>query len=76
MMQQRIQPNNCEALMVEAANSKTVMVFRVLDRDGQPIGEVVQPRAAPVVGRGARTVLLVRGGEGAELDRAQALRAG
>ena len=75
-MQQRIQPNNCEAPMVEAVNSKPVIVFRVLDRDGQPIGRVVQPKTAPVVGRGARTVLLVRGGEGAELNRTQVLRAG
>ncbi len=75
-MQRRIQPNNYEAPMAEAANGKPVMVFRVLDRDGQPIGRVVQPKAAPVVGRGARTVLLVRGGEGAELNRTPALRAG
>ena len=76
MMQQRIQANNCEAQMLEVTRSKPVMVFRVLDRDGQPIGRVVQPKAAPVVGRGARTVLLVRGGEGAELNRTSALRAG
>ncbi|HYF39561.1 MAG TPA: hypothetical protein VD930_07745 [Gemmatimonadales bacterium] len=37
-----------------------VMVFRVLDPEGQAIGEVVQPKLEPVVGRGARTVLLVR----------------
>jgi hypothetical protein len=36
------------------------MVFRLLDRDGRPIGEVVQPSSAPEIGRGARTVLLVR----------------
>jgi hypothetical protein len=47
--------------MVEIASRKPVVVFRVLDREGQPIGRVVQPRAAPVVGVGARTVLLVRG---------------
>lgn len=46
--------------MVEIASRQPVMVFRVLDRDGRPIGEVVQPKAAPVVGLGARTVLLVR----------------
>jgi hypothetical protein len=49
--------------MVEIASWTPVAVFRVLDREGQPIGEVVQPKAAPVVGRGARTVLLVRGSE-------------
>jgi hypothetical protein len=47
--------------MVEIASRKPMMVFRVLDRDGQPIGQVVQPKASPVVGVGARTVLLVRG---------------
>ena len=46
--------------MVEIASKKPVMVFRVLDRDGRPIGEIIQPKASPVVGRGARTVLLVR----------------
>jgi hypothetical protein len=47
--------------MVELASRQPLMVFRVLDRDGRTIGEVVQPKAAPVVGRGPRTVLLVRG---------------
>jgi hypothetical protein len=47
--------------MVEMMSWTPVAVFKVLDREGQPIGEVVQPKAAPVVGRGARTVLLVRG---------------
>jgi hypothetical protein len=47
--------------MVEIASRKPVMVFRVLDRDGQPIGRIIQPKASPVVGVGARTVLLVRG---------------
>ena len=46
--------------MVEIASRKPVMVFKVLDRDGQPIGEIVQPSVVAVVGRGARTVLLVR----------------
>lgn len=36
------------------------MVFRVFDQKGQPIGEVVQPASTPVVGLGAKTVLLVR----------------
>ena len=47
--------------MVEMMRSRPVIVFKVLDRQGQTIGEVVQPKAAPVVGVGARTVLLVRG---------------
>ena len=46
--------------MVELARMKAVKVFRVLDRDGRPIGKVVQPTSAPIVGCGARTVLLVR----------------
>jgi hypothetical protein len=47
--------------MVETASRTPVMVVRVLDRNGKPIGQVVQPKASPVVGVGARTVLLVRG---------------
>ena len=47
--------------MVEIANRKPVMIFRVLDRNGKPIGQVIQPKTSPVVGVGARTVLLVRG---------------
>jgi hypothetical protein len=46
--------------MVEITSKKPVMVFKVLDRNGQPIGQVVQPRMAPVVGRGEKTVLLLR----------------
>jgi hypothetical protein len=47
--------------MVQMTRWKPVTVFRVFDRDGRPIGEVVQPRVEPLVGRGAGTVLLVRG---------------
>jgi hypothetical protein len=61
--------------MVEKASSTPVRIFRVLDREGQPIGQVIQPKAAPVVGRGARTVLLVRTMTGGELVRDQVLRA-
>jgi hypothetical protein len=46
------------------------MVFRVFDQEGRPIGEVVQPASAPVVGLGAKTVLLVRGENG---DRIRSL---
>ncbi len=52
--------------MVEIANRKPVMIFRVLDRNGEQIGQVIQPKTSPVVGVGARTVLLVRGERGAE----------
>jgi hypothetical protein len=47
--------------MLEITSRNPVMVFRVLDGDGQPIGQVIQPKTAPLVGVGARTVLLVRG---------------
>lgn len=50
--------------MVEITSRKPVMVFKVLDKNGRPIGQVVQPTTAPVVGRGARTVLLLRGESG------------
>ena len=47
--------------MVQMTKWKPVQVLRVFDREGRPIGEVVQPRLDPLVGRGAGTVLLVRG---------------
>jgi hypothetical protein len=47
--------------MRESTSRSPIMVFRVVDRDGQPIGEIMHPTVAPVVGRGAKTVLLVRG---------------
>lgn len=47
--------------MVHITKWKPVAVRRVFDREGRPIGEVVQPRVEPLVGRGAGTVLLVRG---------------
>ena len=46
--------------MVHLTSRKPLKVFKVFDREGKPIGEVVQPEPDPVVGRGARTVLLVR----------------
>ena len=52
--------------MVEIASRKPLMIFRVLNREGQPIGRIIQPKAAPVVGVGARTVLLVRDDKGEE----------
>ena len=47
--------------MVQMTKWKPVTVRRVLDREGQLIGEIIQPRLDPPVGRGAGTVLLVRG---------------
>ena len=46
--------------MVQMTRWKPLTVRRVFDRDGRPIGEVVQPRLEPLVGRGPGTVLLVR----------------
>lgn len=46
--------------MVQILKRGPVAVFRVFDQNGRAIGEVVQPRSMPVVGVGARTVLLVR----------------
>jgi hypothetical protein len=49
--------------MVRLLARKPRTVFRVFDREGRPIGEVVLPETAPVVGVGAKTVLLIRGEE-------------
>jgi hypothetical protein len=47
--------------MGEMTSRSPIMVLRVVDRDGQPIGEIMHPKVGAVVGRGAKTVLLVRG---------------
>jgi hypothetical protein len=52
--------------MVELARRQPVTVFRIMDREGQTIGEIVEPKVAPVLGRGAGTVLLVRESLGRE----------
>jgi hypothetical protein len=54
--------------MAEVLHRKPCAVFRVFDREGRPIGEVVQPKFEPVVGRGAQTVLLVRPEKGEVRD--------
>lgn len=46
--------------MVEILHRRPYAVFRVFDREGRAIGEVVHPKVGPVVGWGAKTVLLVR----------------
>jgi hypothetical protein len=46
--------------MVQQTRRMPVPVFRVYDREGRAIGDVVQPMTVPIMGRGARTVLLVR----------------
>ncbi len=52
--------------MVELAQRQPVMVFRIMDREGQPIGEIIGPKSARVLGPGAGTVLLVRDSLGLE----------
>jgi hypothetical protein len=37
-----------------------VLVYRIVNTEGLSVGEVIQPSAAPSLGRGAGTVLLVR----------------
>jgi len=54
--------------MVMLVTAKPVVVYRVLDGAGRTIGEVVQPRSAPLMGRGAGTVLLSRGKKGRRSD--------
>jgi hypothetical protein len=46
--------------MVMLMTAGPVVVYRVRDGAGEPIGEVVEPRSAPVMARGAGTVLLSR----------------
>jgi hypothetical protein len=54
--------------MVMLMKAKPVVVYRVLDGAGRAIGEIVQPKSAPVMGRGAGTVLLIRGEEERRAD--------
>jgi hypothetical protein len=54
--------------MVMFVTAKPVVVYRVLDGAGRAIGEVVQPKSAPLMGRGAGTVLLRRGEKGRRSD--------
>ena len=46
--------------MLELARSRPTAVFQVVDGNGRPIGQVVRPISATIVGCGAGTVLLVR----------------
>jgi len=56
--------------MVMLMTARPVVVYRVLDGAGRAIGEVVQPKSAPVMGRGAGTVLLLRNEEERRSDAA------
>jgi hypothetical protein len=46
--------------MVETRQPKPLTVFEVFDSEGRPIGQVEHPETEPVVGVGAKTVLLIR----------------
>lgn len=46
--------------MMPIMRVQPLSVFRVLDREGRPIGRVVEPSSMPVLACGGRTVLLVR----------------
>jgi hypothetical protein len=46
--------------MVQLLRREPVVVYKLCDGGGRPIGQVVEPRGEPVVDRGAATVLLVR----------------
>jgi hypothetical protein len=46
--------------MVDIARSSPIRVFKVMDRDGRAIGQIMHPKVEPMVGRGAGTVLLMR----------------
>ena len=50
--------------MVRLTAQDPVVIYRILDGDGAAIGEIRQPMAAPAMGRGAETVLLVRADKG------------
>ncbi len=56
--------------MVMLMTARPVVVYRVLDGAGRAIGEVVQPKLGPIMGRGAGTVLLIRGEEERRSDAA------
>jgi hypothetical protein len=49
-----------------------VLIYRVVNREGLSVGEVIQPSAAPRMGRGAGTVLLVRSTTGTGGDKGSA----
>ena len=46
--------------MVMQTNREPMATYVMFDNGGQPIGEVVQPKQEPVLGRGEGTVLLMR----------------
>ena len=56
--------------MVMLMAARPEVVYRVLDGAGRAIGEVMQPKSAPVMGRGAGTVLLIRGEDERRSDAA------
>jgi hypothetical protein len=46
--------------MVQLLRREPIVVYKLCDGTGRPIGRVVEPRGVPVVNRGAATVLLLR----------------
>ena len=46
--------------MVMRMNREPTATYVMFDNGGHPIGEVVQPKQEPVLGRGEGTVLLMR----------------
>ncbi len=46
--------------MVQLLRREPVVIYKLCDGAGRPIGRVVEPRGEPVVNRGGATVLLIR----------------
>jgi hypothetical protein len=46
--------------MVMLTAQAPVVVYQILDGRGRPIGNVVEPKSEPVLGKGQETVLLLR----------------
>jgi hypothetical protein len=46
--------------MLQLLRREPVVVYKLWDGAGQPIGRVVQPRGKPVMDWGGATVLLIR----------------
>jgi hypothetical protein len=58
--------------MVQLLRREPVTEYELQDAGGRAIGRVIQPAGAPRTGRGAETVLLIRGPAFADLGRSSA----
>jgi hypothetical protein len=58
--------------MVQLLRREPVTEYELRDGGGRAIGRVIQPAGTPRTGRGAETVLLIRGPGSAELSRPNA----